>query len=127
MGLVSERKRGGTNTVKTRDHVVKGRERVGKGGRSGRRKKSVLQQESVVTIEIHEDLEGDVGITWLSVFPLPFGSVKFVVTIVVAGIAVARENFSDTLQWAEDREVTEETVGGGVARRSQWDVTEHCW
>jgi len=56
VGLVSERKRGGTNTVKTRDHVVKGRERVGKGGCSGRKKEAVLQQESVVTVEIHDDL-----------------------------------------------------------------------
>jgi len=127
VGLVGERKRGGTNTIKTRDHVVKGRERVGKGGRSGRKKESVLQQKSVVTIEIHEDLEGDVGITWFSVLPLPFSSVKFIVTVIVVGIAVTRENLSEALQWAEDREVTEETVGGGVARRSQWDVTKHCW
>lgn len=118
MGLVGERKRGGTNTIETRDHVVKGRECVGKGGRSGRKKESVSQQKSVVTIKIHEDLEGDVRITWLSVPPLPFSSVELIVTIAVVGIAVTRENFSEALQWAEDREVTEETVGWGVARRS---------
>jgi hypothetical protein len=71
--------------------------------------------------------EGDVGIAWLSVLPLPFSSIKFIVAIVVVGLTAARENFSKTLQWAEDREVTEETVGGGVAGRSQWNVTENRW
>ena len=101
MGLVGERKRGGTDTVKTRDHIVKGRQRVGKRSRSGGRKEAVLQQESVVTVEIHQNLEGDVGIAWFPALPLPFSSVEFIVTVVVVvivivGLTVAREYFSET-------------------------------
>ena len=118
MGLVGEWKRGGANTVKSGDCVVKGRERVCERSRGSRGKEAIPQQESVVTIEIHDNFEGDIGIGWLPVLPFPFRGVEFRIAIQVVNLAIARENFPETLQWAEDREVGEETVGWWIARRS---------
>ena len=125
MGLVRERKRGGTNTVKARDRIVETGDGIGKSSRSSGREEAVLQQESVVSVEIHDDLEGDVGVRCLPVLPLPFSSVEFGVTFVILVFTVTREKFSKTLERAEDREVSEEAVGGWVAGRSQGDVTVH--
>ena len=127
MGLVRERKRGGTNTVKARDCVVETSNGVGKGSCSRGGEETVLQQESVVAVEIHDNLEGDVGVGWLPVPPLPFSSVEFGVTIVIVALAVAGEEFSKTLERAEDGEVSEETLGWWVAGRAQRDVTVHRW
>ena len=60
VGLVSKRKRGGTNTVKASDYVVEGSEGVGKRSRSSGGEEGVPQQESVITVKIHNDLEGDI-------------------------------------------------------------------
>jgi len=126
VGLVRERKRGSTNTVKARDRVVETSDGVGERGRSGGGEEAVLQQESVVSVEIHHDLKGDIGVGCLPVPPLPFSSVEFVTFVIVAP-TVAREEFSKTLERAEDREVSEEVVGGWIAGRSQGDVTVHRW
>ena len=56
MGLVSERKRHGTNMIKVSNRVMKSGKSVGKGSRSGGREEAVLQQEGVVSIKIHDDL-----------------------------------------------------------------------
>lgn len=56
VGLVSEWKWGGTNTVKASDCVVEGSECVGERGSSGGGKVSVPQQKGIVTIEVHDDL-----------------------------------------------------------------------
>ena len=56
VGLVSERKRRGTNMIKVSNRVMKSGKSAGKGSRSGGREEAVLQQEGVVSIEIHDDL-----------------------------------------------------------------------
>ena len=122
MGLVGEWEWSSTNTVKARDRIVEASEIVGKRSRSGRREEPVLQQKSVVSVEIHDDLKGNVGVRWFPLPPLPFSSIEFVVTIIIAGPIVTRENFSEPFERAEDREVGEETFGWRVARRSQGDV-----
>jgi len=127
VGLVRERKGSGTNAVKTRDRVVETGEAVGKSGRSGRGKEGILQQKSVVTVEVHDDLEGDVGVSWLPVPPPPFSSIEFGVTPIILSLAAAREEFSKTFERAEEREVSEETVRWRVAGRSQGDITIHRW
>jgi len=102
-------------------------ESVGKSSRSGGGEEAVLQQECVVSVEIHDNLEGDVGVRCLPVLPLPLSRVELGVTFVVVALTVTREEFSKTLERAEDREVVEEAVGGRVAGRSQWNVTVHRW
>ena len=78
--LVSKRKRGGANTVKVRDHTVKGSESVGERSRSGGGE-ALLRQN-----------EGDVRIRQLPIPPLPFSSLEFTVaTGAVVGLTVWRE------------------------------------
>ena len=127
MGLVSEWKRGGSNTIKAGDRVVKCSERVCERSRSGGREEAVLQQESVVAVEIHDDLERDVGFRWLPTLPLPFSGVEFIVAVVLVGLRATRESFSETLEWAEDREVGKETFRWWIAGRSQRNIAKHGW
>jgi len=127
VGLVSEWKWSSANTVKTTNCVVERTEGIGERRRSCGGEEAILQQKSVVTVEIRDDFEGDVGIGWLPMFPLPFSNVELVVTIVPMDPAVARENVSEAFQWAEDREVGEKAVGWWVAGRPQGNVAEHRW
>lgn len=127
VGLVSEWKWGGTNPVKASNCVMERTESVGERSRSGGGQEAAPQQKGVVTVEIRNDFERDIGISWLPVFPLPFSSVQFTVAVVTADLAVAREGFSETFQRAEDWEVGEEPVCWRIAGRSQRNVTENRW
>ena len=126
MSLVSERERGGSNTFKASHRVVKGGERVGKRSPGGGNKVAILQQESIVSVEIHKNFEGDVGIVWCSPLLQLFIS-EFIVNLLILDLAFAREKLPEILKWAEDREVSEEVVGGWVAGRFQRNVTVHRW
>lgn len=90
---------------------MKGSERVGERSCSSGGKEAVLQQESV---EIHDDPKGDVRIARLSTLSFPLRSAEFIVTVVVMDFTVAREDLSETSQWTGDREVTGETLEGGL-------------